>query len=162
MKVTPEIAAPIMGESRHIPWRAPVAGEKPGIVGTPSRKPGDDKKYGYIAQYGGDNGERCHKRSQRSDLCYKYSKKGCTAAIEGHFRLKKQHRGTACAGRGRAGKNGRGKRENERQSDRKGRPAEMPRSTRTPGKPTCSAGISIFTEGLHGAASYLCTKRTTP
>ena len=62
----------------------------------------------------------------------------------------------------RAGKNGRGKRENERQSDRKGRPAEMPRSTRTPGKPTCSAGISIFTEGLHGAASYLCTKRTTP
>ena len=39
---------------------------------------------------------------------------------------------------GRAGKNGRGKRENERQSDRKGRPAEMPRSARTPGKPTCS------------------------
>ena len=81
--------SPDHGESRHIPWRAPVAGEKPGIVGTPSRKPGDDKKYGYIAQYGGDNGERCHKRSQRSDLSYKYSKKGCTAAIEGHFSTKK-------------------------------------------------------------------------
>jgi hypothetical protein len=43
-----------------------------------------------------------------------------------------------------------------------GRPAETPRSARTPRKPTRSAGISIFTEGLHGAASYLCTKRTTP
>lgn len=80
--------SPDHGEGCHIPRRAPVAGEEPGIVGTPAREPGDDKKYGYIAQYGGDNGERCHKRSQRSDLSYKYSKKGCTAATAGHFSVK--------------------------------------------------------------------------
>ena len=80
--------SPDHGEGCHIPRRAPVAGEEPGIVGTPAREPGDDKKYGYIAQYGGDNGERCHKRSQRSDLSYKYRKKGCTAATAGHFSVK--------------------------------------------------------------------------
>lgn len=62
MKVTPEIAAPIMAKAAIYHGVLRVAGEKPGIIGTSAREPGDDKKYGYIAQYGGDNGERCHKR----------------------------------------------------------------------------------------------------
>ncbi|HAK85199.1 MAG TPA: hypothetical protein DCP30_01455, partial [Alistipes sp.] len=72
----------------------------------------------------------------------KYSKKGCTAAIEGHFSTKKTTSGNGLRPPGgRAGKNGRGKRENERQSDRKGRPGKGKAATgRCPGYNSPTAG----------------------
>lgn len=60
MKVTPDIAAPIMAKAAMYHGVAAVAGEEAGVVGTAARGPCDGEKDGYIAQDGGGNGGRSH------------------------------------------------------------------------------------------------------
>ena len=56
------------GEGGHVPRRAAVAGEKPGVVGAAAGDPCYGEEDGYVAQNGSDNGGGCHKRKFRFEL----------------------------------------------------------------------------------------------
>ena len=56
------------GEGRHVPRRAAVSGEKPGIVGTAARNPRHDEQDGYVAQNGGNDSSRSHNCGKKVSL----------------------------------------------------------------------------------------------